>query len=74
MMQPQPLAAASLAQVHRAVTREGQVVAVKCQYPRLRNQIDSDTWTITQLSRLVSFLFKVTTHHQQAGQPACMHS
>jgi predicted unusual protein kinase regulating ubiquinone biosynthesis (AarF/ABC1/UbiB family) len=40
-----PFAAASLGQVHRAVTRGGDVVAVKIQYPGIRGAIESDfTW------------------------------
>src|ERR1051325_198255 len=37
-----PLAAASLAQVHRAVLRDGRVVAVKVQRPGVRTQVADD--------------------------------
>jgi predicted unusual protein kinase regulating ubiquinone biosynthesis (AarF/ABC1/UbiB family) len=42
------------------------VVAVKCQYPRLYHQTESDIWTITQLAKLIGLLFKVnlTIHHR----------
>src|SRR6267143_6926461 len=39
---PQPFAAASLGQVHHAVTREGERVAVKIQYPGIRQSIEND--------------------------------
>jgi len=38
----EPFAAASLGQVHRAVTRQGESVAVKIQYPAIRAAIESD--------------------------------
>jgi aarF domain-containing kinase len=42
---PEPFAAASLGQVHRATTRAGRVVAVKIQYPNIRAAIEHDfTW------------------------------
>jgi len=39
---PEPFAAASLGQVHRAVTRDGERVAVKIQYPAIRTAIEND--------------------------------
>ena len=39
---PEPFAAASLGQVHRAITLKGEKVAVKIQYPAIRSAIESD--------------------------------
>jgi hypothetical protein len=39
---PEPFAAASLGQVHRAVTLKGEKVAVKIQYPAIRSAIETD--------------------------------
>ena len=40
--EPEPFAAASLGQVHRAVTKEGDRVAVKIQYPGIRSAVAND--------------------------------
>lgn len=40
--EPEPFAAASLGQVHRALTWQGAKVAVKIQYPAIRTAIDND--------------------------------
>ncbi len=40
--EPEPFAAASLGQVHRAVTKQGESVAVKIQYPAIREAIQGD--------------------------------
>jgi len=39
---PEPVAAASLAQVHRAVLQDGRVVAVKVQYPGIESLVTDD--------------------------------
>lgn len=44
-----PFAAASIGQVHRAVLKSGELVAVKVQYPGVANSIDSDLNTISLL-------------------------
>jgi predicted unusual protein kinase regulating ubiquinone biosynthesis (AarF/ABC1/UbiB family) len=39
---PEPFAAASLGQVHRAITKSGEEVAVKIQYPGIRDAVAND--------------------------------
>jgi predicted unusual protein kinase regulating ubiquinone biosynthesis (AarF/ABC1/UbiB family) len=52
--QPIPVAAASIGQVHRAVTDDGAVVAVKVQYPGAAEAITADLDNADALYRLVS--------------------
>ena len=51
---PIPAAAASIGQVHRAVTRDGRRVAVKVQYPGIGATIGSDLDNAELLYRLLS--------------------
>ncbi|MCX7680354.1 MAG: AarF/UbiB family protein [Anaerolineae bacterium] len=50
---PQPLAAASLAQVHAATLPGGEDVVVKVQRPNIRTQIETDLEILFDLARLV---------------------
>jgi predicted unusual protein kinase regulating ubiquinone biosynthesis (AarF/ABC1/UbiB family) len=49
----QPVAAASVGQVHRAVTRDGRDVAVKVQYPGVGDAIETDLDNAEGLYRLL---------------------
>src|SRR6202451_326303 len=50
---PRPIAAASIGQVHRAVTRDGRAVAVKVQYPDIAETIAADLRNVTLLRRML---------------------
>ena len=47
-----PIAAASLGQVHRAVLRDGRLVAVKVQRPGIRERVLEDLATLDEVARL----------------------
>ncbi len=50
---PEPLAAASLAQVHRATMRDGREVVVKVQRPDIREQIVEDLEALGQMAQFL---------------------
>jgi predicted unusual protein kinase regulating ubiquinone biosynthesis (AarF/ABC1/UbiB family) len=49
----EPVAAASLGQVHRAALRDGLLVAVKVQRPTAREQIDADLAALAEIAAFV---------------------
>ena len=53
-----PVAAASIGQVHFGVTSDGQRVAVKIQYPGVRQSIDSDIDNVAALCRMSGLIPK----------------
>src|SRR5450631_3537495 len=48
-----PLAAASIAQVHRATTLNGEELAIKVRRPRVREQFEADFRILNLLARLI---------------------
>jgi predicted unusual protein kinase regulating ubiquinone biosynthesis (AarF/ABC1/UbiB family) len=50
---PLPIAAASIGQVHRAITRDGQAVAVKVQYPGIAETIAADLGNVALIKSLL---------------------
>lgn len=51
-----PIAAASIGQVHRAQTTDGRDLAIKVQYPGVRQSIDSDVDNVASLIKLTGLL------------------
>jgi predicted unusual protein kinase regulating ubiquinone biosynthesis (AarF/ABC1/UbiB family) len=54
---PVPMAAASIGQVHRAITSDGQAVAVKVQYPGVDAAIKADLDNTAVLTQVVGLAF-----------------
>jgi predicted unusual protein kinase regulating ubiquinone biosynthesis (AarF/ABC1/UbiB family) len=50
---PVPIAAASIGQVHRAMTHDGRAVAVKVQYPGIAETIAADLGNVALLRRML---------------------
>nr|WP_137678826.1 AarF/ABC1/UbiB kinase family protein [Parerythrobacter lutipelagi] len=56
--EPRPIAAASIGQVHRALTKDGRVLAIKVQYPGIAKSIDSDVDNVATFLRMSGLLPK----------------
>ena len=56
-IETEPVAAASIAQVHRARLYDGREVAVKVQYPDIENIIDTDLTVLQRIVALVGRLY-----------------
>ena len=54
--EPRPIAAASIGQVHRALTKDGRTLAIKVQYPGIAKSIDSDVDNVAALLKLTGLL------------------
>ena len=66
-IEPVPLAAASIAQVHRARTRTGEAVVVKVQRPGIASQIASDLQVLHALARLLEAVVEETGIYSPVG-------
>ena len=55
-VEPEPIAAASIAQVHRARLKDGREVAIKAQYPEVEGMIESD---LSALERTFATLSRI---------------
>jgi ubiquinone biosynthesis protein len=64
---PFPLAAASIAQVHRAETLAGDQVVVKVQRPGIEEQIRSDLIVLRALARLLEAVIEETGIYTPSG-------
>ncbi|MEX2079985.1 MAG: AarF/UbiB family protein, partial [Dehalococcoidia bacterium] len=70
----EPIASASLAQVHRATTKDGRDVAVKIQYPGIERVVETDLRNFAILVRLLArmeshFDFSVLIREAERNAP-----
>jgi ubiquinone biosynthesis protein len=66
-LESEPLASASIAQVHRARTHGGERVVVKVQRPRIRLRVESDVAILYQLARVVEAVIEETGVYTPTG-------
>lgn len=65
----EPIAAASIGQVHKATLLDGRHVAMKIQYPGVAESIDSDIDNLMRLVRMTDMLPKVKGLFAFTGHP-----
>ena len=58
------LAAASIGQVHKAILKSGEIVAVKIRRPHIEQQIETDIEILRDIARLVEQRFAWARHYQ----------
>jgi predicted unusual protein kinase regulating ubiquinone biosynthesis (AarF/ABC1/UbiB family) len=62
--EPEPLAAASLGQVHRAILHDGRPVVVKIQRPNIAKQIEEDFAALEEIARFLTRHTKIGEKYQ----------
>jgi predicted unusual protein kinase regulating ubiquinone biosynthesis (AarF/ABC1/UbiB family) len=71
-LEREPIAAASLAQVHRGVTRDGRPVAVKVLYPGIETLIRRDLAVLRALLPLLRLLLPISRFERVLDQLSAM--
>jgi ubiquinone biosynthesis protein len=66
-IEPEPMASASIAQVHRATLSSGEEVVIKVQRPGIEDQIRSDTALLSYLSRFLEGVIEETGVYTPSG-------
>lgn len=64
---PNPIASASLAQVHKAVVHDGEKVVVKVQRPEIKKVIDSDMSILKDLANLLDRFIPESRQYDPKG-------
>ncbi|HLF72261.1 MAG TPA: AarF/UbiB family protein [Dehalococcoidia bacterium] len=70
--EPEPIASASLAQVHRAVLKDGRIAAVKIQYPGIDRLVEVDLRNIERFIKVLNRLDKTLDYSFIAVEMANM--
>lgn len=66
-VEPEPLATASIAQVHRGITRDGQAVVVKVQRPGIVEEVRRDVDLLYRVARLLDAVIEESELAEPVG-------